>query len=377
MPRRGVLSVTREHHASLVAFGFRLEAPRLLPVGIPTRDEWLQCLHYLMHLERHIHFWLGDLMVYGEDRWGEVVVRHMVEATGYHYETLRNLKWVASSVHVSRRRQTLSFAHHQEAAKLPPAQQQLVLARAETGRWTHKMVRQEAFRLTHTVARSQQLTLDPRLHLGDCRQAIATLPDASIDLLLTDPPYGIDYESPTRIIPFPHMVDDDTSAATLLDEAFGCVRAKLRPSTPVCVFTSWKTLLEMVNVVANHFTVRRTLSWAKNVWGVGDLEGNYGDQHELVIFADNGPRRLTGRALRCDRVGTNQLRHPTQKPVPLLQDLISKLSREGDTVLDPFMGSGSTCVAARKTQRRYIGIEIDQQWYAQALQRLAGPASEE
>jgi DNA modification methylase len=100
-----------------------------------------------------------------------------------------------------------------------------------------------------------------------------------------------------------------------------------------------------------------------------------------VILADNGLRRLGGRwddtVLRFDRIGTGQLRHPTQKPVALLGHLIRKLSREGATVLDPFMGSGSTCVAARNTGRGYIGIEIAEEWYELALQRLADPTSED
>jgi len=335
-----------------------------------------------MHLERRIHFWIGDLLNYGEQRWRETYAE-MVEATGYDLGTLRNLKWVAGQMHVSQRRENLSFAHHQEAAKLSATQQRLVLARAERGRWTHRMVRQEAQRLIQTVVRPRRLTLDPGLHHGDSREILDRLPDRSVHLLLTDPPYGLDYESPTRILPFPHMANDNSeSAARLLDEVLAHLARKLLPNSSVYVFTSSKTLVQMVEVVASHFTVLSTLSWAKNNWGVGDLEGNYGDQHELVIFADNGPRRRrNGRCdasvLDFDRIGTNQLRHPTQKPVPLLRDLISTSSHEGDTVLDPFMGSGSTCVAARNAGRRYIGIEIDRQWYELALERLADPISED
>src|SRR5207245_1452646 len=163
---------------------------------------------------------------------------------------------------VSQRRATLSFAHHKEVAKLAPAQQRLVLARAEREHWSRQLVREEAYRLTQTVAHPRRLTLDPGLHHGNCHGILDPLPDKS-------------------------------------------------PS---------------------HLTVRTTLSWAKNNWGVGDLEGNYGEQHELVILADNGLRRFNGRwddtVLRFDRIGTNQLRHPTQKPVALLGHIISKLSRE-------------------------------------------------
>jgi len=136
----------------------------------------------------------------------------------------------------------------------------------------------------------------------------------------------------------------------------------------------------MAEVVANHFSMLSRMAWIKNNWGVGDLEGAYGEKYELILFAHNGSRhsgRDKAQALHFDRVGTNQLRHPTQKPVALLEYLISTLSQHGATVLDPFMGSGSTCVAARRAGRRYIGIEIDRQWYELALQRLADPTSED
>jgi len=380
LARRSALSVIREN-AGLVVHGFLLGERGLTPVGTPTRAQWLQCLHYLMHLERHIHFWIGDLLAHGERRWREAYTE-MVEQTGYDLGTLRTLKWVAGQVHVSQRRATLTFAHHQEAAKLPPAQQRLVLARAEDERWTREMVRQETYRLTQTVARPQGLPPDPGLHHGDCRDILQSLPDGSADLLLTDPPYGLNYESPMRIVPFPHMVNDDgVRAFSLLDETLAVASRKLKPNSHVYVFSSWKTYPQMAAVVANHFAMCDVLVWVKNSWGVGDLEGNYGEQHELVLFAHQGRRPLNGdtesNVLRFDRVGTNQMQHPTQKPVALLEYLIGKSSDEGGLVVDPFMGSGSTCVAARNTQRRYIGIEIDQQWYEQALQRLARASGEE
>jgi len=186
----------------------------------------------------------------------------------------------------------------------------------------------------------------------------------------------------TRIVPFDQMLNDNDieSATMLLDKAFTHVAPKLAPNSPVCVFGSRKTLVLMLEVVASHFTVETVVSWIKNTWGTGDVEANYGDQDELVIFAHNGSRciaRSAPQALCCDRIGTNQLRHPTQKPVAILGHLIETLTDTGDVVLDTFMGTGSTCVAARTARRRYRGIEIDKGYYEIALQRLADPVSED
>lgn len=375
-------SVSEEADGPVVS-GFRLQNRGLVPVGSPSREEWLCCLDYLVHVEQHVHFWLGDLLAYGEREWG-TMYGDLVERTGYDQGTLRNLKWVASRVAVDQRHPALSYAHHQEVVRLPAEQQESVLARAEAEGWTSKAVRQEAYRLAAGAGRSPPGTgpADPGLHLGDCRDVLDQLPDGSIDLLLTDPPYGLNYISPARTLPFAPMVNDDGEAAfEVLDGALAVALPKLKPDSHVYVFTCWKTVRPMAAVVRQYFRLSNVLVWVKNNWGVGDLEGAYGEQTELILFAQKGHRALNGvpqsNVLPFGRVGTNQLQHPTQKPVELLGYLIAKSTYPGALVADPFMGSGSTCIAARNTGRRYLGIEIDQQWYQVALQRMVEPASED
>ena len=64
--------------------------------------------------------------------------------------------------------------------------------------------------------------------------------------------------------------------------------------------------------------------------------------------------------------------HPTQKSLPLFKDLVEKHSNENDLVLDPFAGSGTTCLAAKETNRKYIGIERDENYYNLAKKRIEG-----
>src|SRR5437763_17031810 len=131
---------------------FRLDTRGLEPVGTPTREQWSECLAYLTHLSRHVHFWIGDLLVDGEARWGEMY-DEMIERTGYEIRTLRTLKWVAGQIDASRRRDDLTFAHHQEAAGLAPNQQDDILARAALEGWTREMVRHAVNRLAYESER--------------------------------------------------------------------------------------------------------------------------------------------------------------------------------------------------------------------------------
>ncbi len=204
----------RQGREPIVYSSFRLEERGLTPVGTPTREQWSECLDYLMHLEKHIHFWIGDLLAYGERRWGEMY-SEMIERTGYEPRTLRTLKWVASSVDVSRRREGLSFAHHQEAAGLSPEQQDVILDLSERGGWTREMVRHAINRLTYERERPHDVAVVPGLHHGDCRSVMVSLPNESIDLLVTDPPQ----ESPEVLAVF--------------DEALACAMSKLKPNSHV------------------------------------------------------------------------------------------------------------------------------------------------
>jgi len=332
-----------KRHGAIV-HGFRLAERGLTPVGTPTREQWSDCLDYLMHLERHIHFWIGDLLLCGARRWGEMY-DEMIERTGYEPRTLRTLKWVASSVDVSRRREGLSFAHHQEVAGLSPEQQDVVLAQAQREGWTREMVRHAVNRLAYEGERSDDVTVVSGLHHGDCRHVMQTLPDESIDLLLTDPP------------------QDSADDVAILDSALDCVTTKLKPNSHVYIFTTWQMYPEITAVVERYFDVRNTLTWVttSSADGLGG-HGNYVDQYAVILFAHKGRRHLNGH-----RTG-DVLRY---EPMALLQYLIGKSTREQETVLDPFMRVGNTCLAAQAERRRYVGIESDQRWYQQAVHSLA------
>ncbi len=216
---------------------------------------------------------------------------------------------------------------------------------------------------------------DSFLFLGDCLEVLTQLDDESVDCIITDPPYGINYKSLSHSLPKTTIANDGPEAFGLLDSALAIAVHKLKVNSHIYIFTDWHVYEPMAEVVKKYFILKNVLVWAKNNRTRGDLKGNYGFQYEMVFYAHKGRRHLLGKrdgnVMSFNKVYTKNMRHITEKPVSLLEYLIGKSTNEGETVLDMFAGSGSSLVAARNLQRNYIGVELDEVWYKVARERLA------
>lgn len=223
---------------------------------------------------------------------------------------------------------------------------------------------------------------------GDCLDVLPTLPVC--DLLLTDPPYGKGYHSggvsALASDKWKRPGDDkwrgmkiagdnapDTSCLPMMAE-------KLKVGGAAYIYSQWMVEDEWADAIgASALTLRGRIVWVKPFHGAGDLKTTYGPQHETVLYATNGRHELRGRRdgdVWIERVGVNGcfrkgLLHPCEKPVPMLAWLIEKSTGEGETVLDPYMGSASTGIACLKTKRNFIGIERDAAHYKTACDRIA------
>ncbi len=212
-----------------------------------------------------------------------------------------------------------------------------------------------------------------KIILGDCREVLAGLPAESVDLLLTDPPYGMRYRP--RAGSRPIVGDDDLSwFRPFIREAY---RA-LRPDTHAYVFCNEYGLATFRSeMAAAGFKVKRLLVWVKDQHTAGDLKGDYANRTEYLLFGHKGRRRLNGHrdanVLFFKRAGRRR-DHPTEKPEDMLRYLIQKSSAPGELVLDPFAGSGTTCKAAKDLGRRFLGIEIDPAYAEIARRRVSDPA---
>lgn len=196
---------------------------------------------------------------------------------------------------------------------------------------------------------------------GDCLEIMKQLPDKSIDVVLTDPPYGIG--------------EDSYRVAN---------RDKLAKSTDYGKF-DWDKKIgkeyidEIVRVSKNQiiFGGNYYANWLSpsSCWIVWDKD-NSGDFADCELAWTSFPlavRKFRYRwngMLQEDMKNKEKRYHPTQKPVALFKWILSKYSKEGDIVLDPFLGSGTAAIAARELHRDYIGIDISKEYCDIAEMRL-------
>jgi len=212
---------------------------------------------------------------------------------------------------------------------------------------------------------------------GDSLDVLPTLATESFDLVVTDPPYGREFQSGFRNDSF-DVIDNDTAADrdTIRQVITQCVRL-VGQSRHLYVFGPPDVLCgQKVSEVT-------TLIWDKGVIGPGDLRAPWGPAHEPISFAvskhrhagQSGASNLAvrlrkGSVLRYMRPTGRKVRHPNEKPVALIRELIESSTRSGDTVLDPFGGSGSTAVAAILSGRKAVIVESDQEWVDLAIERI-------
>ena len=112
--------------------------------------------------------------------------------------------------------------------------------------------------------------------------------------------------------------------------------------------------------------------WVKNNHGSGDLQAGYAPKYELILYGNKGRRKFeSGRKEDVWFYNkTKNENHPTEKPIDLLSEAIINSSKENEVVFDGFMGSGSTCLACKELNRRFIGCELDDKYFEVAKSRF-------
>ena len=211
------------------------------------------------------------------------------------------------------------------------------------------------------------------------------LPDKSVDLVVTDPPYLIEtrgaglYKQPDKQYIKELESMRDGFSTQILDEL-----CRVMKKINIYFFCSQKQIIPLLK----YFVENKGCNWNLLAWHKGNPVPACGnkyltDTEYILFFREKGvpvygayETKFTYYVTPLNQKDKRKYNHPTVKPLKIVKNLILNSSNEGDIVLDPFLGSGTTAVAAKILNRRYIGVEINPEYFITAENRLLEAARE-
>lgn len=212
-----------------------------------------------------------------------------------------------------------------------------------------------------------------QLHHGDCLDILPTLDAESVDAVVTDPPYGVNTKSDGlgKLNPWA----DRVNSAFWYTHWMRVCRESLSSSGCMWTFLNWRSFVTYQKAADDaRWAIDSLLVWDKCWIGPGGTRG-LRPSYEFVALLGMPDFAIANRGIPdIQRFKWSSIKpngHPAEKPVDLLSWLILTSTKPGATVLDPFMGSGTTGVACVQTGRNFIGIEIDPDYFAIAEKRIA------
>jgi DNA modification methylase len=234
--------------------------------------------------------------------------------------------------------------------------------------------KKEQIKERRVAAIENEVVIDKNLHLGDCVEVLKTLETNSVDCVVMDPPYAISYKD-TRESFNPDFEDDPEVILPMLKECFKELNRICKPDAHIYCFFGMSEYINFYNLLNDEFGMnvdKIPLIWVKNNHTMCDFSSKYALKYEPIFFISNKQRKLNypvSPDVLNYNIPTGKL-HKTQKPLDLCEYLINNSTVEGEVVLDPFMGSGTTCLAAKNNNRKYIGIEKNEDIFNIAIERL-------
>ena len=223
------------------------------------------------------------------------------------------------------------------------------------------------------------------IECGDCLELMKGIPDKSIDLIVTDPPYKIDTsgaglykQEDKQYIKELNFMKDGFSEE-VLDEL-----CRVMKKINIYFFCSQKQIIFLID----YFVKKKKCNWNLLTWHKTNPIPACGnkyltDTEFILFFREKGVKvygsyetKSTYYVTPLNQSDKKKYGHPTVKPLEIVKNLIVNSSKENDIVLDPFLGSGTTAVACINTGRHYIGFELDQRYYDIACKRLQANRSD-
>ena len=211
-----------------------------------------------------------------------------------------------------------------------------------------------------------------RLLCGDstCSDSVAKLMNGSkADMVFTDPPYGVSYQSNmrTKTEKFNVLENDNLFITEWINNL------PLFSKGFVFVWTSWKVLKQWIEFCETIGELSNIIVWDKGGGGIGDLKKTFLTDFEVALVYHRGAEikgKRLGSVWSIGKDGSTKYLHPTQKPVELPAMAIENITNQNELVLDLFLGSGSTMVASHQLKRKCYGMELDSKYCQVIIDRM-------
>jgi len=204
-----------------------------------------------------------------------------------------------------------------------------------------------------------------KVHCMDCMEAMPQLPDGCVDLVLTDPPYGIG-EAARR---------NETRGCLAKAKNYGTAKWDDKPPSSECFKQIMRVSTEQIIFGGNFFTFALPASSSWIVWDKQNGDTDFADCELAWTSHKRAVRKIVYRWQGMLQGNMGHLKeqrvHRTQKPLPVMLWILERYSSTSNIILDPFMGSGTTGVAAVQLGRRFLGFEIDPEYCELANKRIA------
>jgi len=187
------------------------------------------------------------------------------------------------------------------------------------------------------------------------------LQSQKVNLVLTDPPYGVDYHSSNHKKIANDQIQNEEVYQEFSESWLKLIKPYLKDKNSYYIFNSDRMVFSLREaLISQGFKLSQLLIWVKTGAVIGRLD--YCPQHELIAYGWHGKHETPSYKDKSVLIAPKPLKntlHPTMKPIPLLRRLILNSTKIDEIVYDPFLGSGSTLLACEQTKRRCIGVELD------------------
>ncbi len=253
---------------------------------------------------------------------------------------------------------------------------------------SQKMLTQPSLFEERAIQPKNTVNFNNKITLGNCFDLIKEIKDDSIDLIATDPPYQINFEN--------NLWDIKNSLDwKILAIEFNRI---LKKNGNLIVFQGWSEVVKTINCLDNFFQLKNWIIYdrikgrgAKTnlvstrediLWYIKGNEYIYNKISSTILKKTGGTiGKKNGNKFRAlSNVWTDispivpwskeRISHPTQKPLAIMERIVSIFSNKNQVILDPFMGSGTTCLACKNLDRKYIGFELDEKYFEIAQKKL-------